>query len=47
VVFGADGQPRIDRIVTTYQTNVWAQPDITFLDIETIAISAYVGATSS
>jgi phage tail sheath gpL-like len=43
VVFRADGQPAIDRIVTTYQTNVWGQPDITFLDIETLAISAYVG----
>lgn len=36
-----DGQVAIDRMVTTYQTNAWAQPDNTFLDIETLAISAY------
>jgi phage tail sheath gpL-like len=42
VTFGADGLAHIDRIVTSYLTNLWAQPDITFLDIETIAITAYV-----
>lgn len=42
VTFGADGLAHIDRIVTSYLTNLWAQPDITFLDIETIAIAAYV-----
>jgi phage tail sheath gpL-like len=42
VTFGADGQARVDRVVTTYQTNAWGQADITFLDIETMAISEYV-----
>jgi phage tail sheath gpL-like len=37
-----DGEVVIDRMVTTYQTNVWGQADITFLDIETLAIAAYV-----
>lgn len=37
-----DGQVVLDRVVTTYQKNAWDQPDITFLDIETIAIAMYV-----
>lgn len=42
VVFSQDGLAHIDRIVTTYQTSQFDQPDITFLDIETIAIAEYV-----
>ena len=42
LTFGADGTPQIDRIVTTYQTNVRGAPDTTFLDIETLAICRYV-----
>lgn len=30
-----DGQVLLDRVVTTYQTNAYAQPDITWLDVET------------
>lgn len=41
-VVRADGQVAIDRMVTSYLTNSWGQPDITFLDIETLAIAAYV-----
>lgn len=41
VVFRADGQAALDRVVTTYQTNAWGQPDITFLDVETLYNAAY------
>jgi len=41
-VVRADGQVAIERMVTTYRTNDWGQSDITFLDIETLAIAAYV-----
>ncbi|MCJ2108030.1 phage tail sheath subtilisin-like domain-containing protein [Methylobacterium sp. E-041] len=37
-----DGTMALERVVTTYQTNLYGQADITFLDIETIAIAAYV-----
>ncbi|MGU3539982.1 phage tail sheath subtilisin-like domain-containing protein [Methylobacterium sp. A54F] len=37
-----DGSIAIERVLTTYQTNLYGQPDITFLDIETVAIAAYV-----
>ena len=37
------GQVQLERLVTTYQTNPFGTPDITFLDLETLAISAYVG----
>lgn len=30
-----DGTVRLDRAVTTYQVNAYAQPDITWLDVET------------
>lgn len=39
----AGGQVQLERLVTTYQTNPYGTPDATFLDIETLAISAYVG----
>lgn len=42
-VVRADGQVAIDRLVTTEQKNAFDQPDATFLDLETLAISAYVG----
>ncbi|WP_066921702.1 phage tail sheath subtilisin-like domain-containing protein [Methylobacterium sp. CCH5-D2] len=38
----ADGSVAIDRVVTTYQFNAYGQPDIAFLDIEAIAIAAYL-----
>lgn len=38
----ADGQVAIERMVTTYQRNAWGQADITFLDVETLAIAMYV-----
>lgn len=41
-VVRADGRVAIDRMVTTYRSNDWGQPDITFLDVETLAIAAYV-----
>jgi phage tail sheath gpL-like len=31
-----DGSVRIDRVVTTYQTNVWGDPDWSYLDVETM-----------
>ena len=31
----------LDRVVTTYQTNVWGSPDTTFLDIETMYQTMY------
>ncbi|MBN9453255.1 MAG: hypothetical protein J0I42_15005 [Bosea sp.] len=42
-VVRADGQVAIDRLVTTEQKNAFNQPDATFLDVETLAQSAYVG----
>ena len=42
LVFGPDGTPQIDRLCTTYQTNPAGAADITFLDIENLAVSAYV-----
>lgn len=36
-----DGTVRIERIVTTYQSNAWGDPDWTYLDIETMAQSMY------
>lgn len=36
-----DGTIRIDRVVTTYQSNAWGDPDWTYLDIETMAQSMY------
>lgn len=36
-----DGSVCIDRIVTTYKTNAWGDPDWTYLDIETMAQSMY------
>ena len=38
----ADGSVALERVVTTYQFNAYGQPDIAFLDIESIAIAAYV-----
>jgi len=37
-----DGTMAVDRVLTTYQTNAYGSPDITFLDVESIAIAAYV-----
>lgn len=42
LVVNSDGTVSIDRVVTTYQVNAYGQPDIAFLDIESIAIAAYV-----
>lgn len=36
-----DGTVAIDRIVTTYRTNAWGNPDWTYLDIETMAQSMF------
>lgn len=36
-----DGTVVLDRVITTYQTNSYAQPDITWLDIETRAQMVY------
>ena len=41
LTFAPDGTPQIDRVLTTYQRNAYSVPDITFLGIETMAISAY------
>jgi phage tail sheath gpL-like len=38
-----DGTVRLERLVTTYQTNPYGTPDTTWLDVETLAISQYVG----
>lgn len=37
-----DGTVRLDRVITTYQTNAFAQNDITWLDIETRAQAVYI-----
>lgn len=42
LVVNADGTVAIDRVLTTYQTNAYGSADITFLDIESLAIAAYV-----
>jgi len=36
-----DGTVRIDRVITTYQTNAYNQPDITWLSVETRAQMVY------
>ena len=36
-----DGTVLLDRVITTYQTNSYAQPDITWLDVETRAQMVY------
>lgn len=36
-----DGTVRIERVVTTYQSNAWGDADWTYLDIETMAQSMY------
>lgn len=36
-----DGSVCIDRLVTTFKTNAWGDPDWTYLDIETMAQSMY------
>ena len=36
-----DGAVQIDRLITTYQRNVWGSPDQTWLDINTIAQLMY------
>jgi phage tail sheath gpL-like len=36
-----DGSVQIDRLITTYQRNVWGSPDQTWLDINTIAQLMY------
>ena len=36
-----DGTVVLDRVVTTYQTNVWGSPDTTFLNIETMYQTMY------
>lgn len=36
-----DGSVCIDRVVTTFKTNAWGDPDWTYLDIETMAQSMY------
>lgn len=38
-----DGTVRIERVVTTYQTNAVGAADTTFLDVETLAQSVYIG----
>lgn len=41
-VVSNDNQVRISRVCTTYQKNGFDQPDATFIDLETLAQSAYV-----
>lgn len=36
-----DGSVCIDRVITTFKTNAWGDPDWTYLDIETMAQSMY------
>jgi phage tail sheath gpL-like len=36
-----DGQVALDRVISTYQTNVWGSPDTTWLDIETLYQTMY------
>lgn len=36
-----DGTVRLDRVITTYQTNAYNQPDITWLSVETRAQMVY------
>jgi phage tail sheath gpL-like len=35
------GQVFIDRVITTYQTNVWGAPDPSYLDVETMYTAQY------
>jgi phage tail sheath gpL-like len=39
---GTDGVVRIERSITSYQFNVWNQPDPSYLDVETLYTLAYV-----
>jgi len=39
---GTDGTVRIQRSITSYQQNVWGQPDPSYLDVETLFTLAYV-----
>ncbi|HEV7286020.1 MAG TPA: phage tail sheath C-terminal domain-containing protein, partial [Kaistia sp.] len=39
---GPDGTVRIERCITTYQTNAFGQPDPSYLDVETLATLAYI-----
>ncbi|SEQ48595.1 Mu-like prophage tail sheath protein gpL [Faunimonas pinastri] len=39
----ADGTVQLERICTTYQVNAYGTADTTWLDVETLAISMYVG----
>lgn len=36
-----DGSVRIERLITTYQTNAWGSPDATYLDVNAMAQSMY------
>lgn len=36
-----DGSVRIERMITTYQTNAYGSPDATYLDVNTMAQSMY------
>ncbi|MEZ2293095.1 phage tail sheath subtilisin-like domain-containing protein [Variovorax sp. RCC_210] len=36
------GALRIERAITTYLKNTWGQPDVSYLDSETLHLSAYV-----
>jgi phage tail sheath gpL-like len=36
------GSLRIERAITTYQKNTWGQPDVSYLDSESLHLSAYV-----
>lgn len=36
------GTCRIERAITTYQTNVWGVPDPSYLDVNTLATLAYI-----
>lgn len=36
-----DGSVRIERLITTYQTNAWGDADATYLDVNTMAQSMY------
>ncbi|NHR08008.1 phage tail protein [Chromobacterium haemolyticum] len=39
---GPDGTVRVERAVTTFQKNAYGQPDVSYLDSETLFTSAYV-----
>ncbi len=40
--YATSGALRVERSVTTYQTNSFGDPDPSYLDVETLATSAYV-----